>query len=148
MRAASLLSVLFLALSAGAAPTPVPSPETPAATPASSRTIVGEIVSIDLPSRLIVIRESVKAAPPRTKAETVAVRLSQETTLVRGRKPVALEELRPKDHVVARYVVSPAGATALSLRVADRTVRIPATAGSSADSARPTSAASDGSDGN
>jgi hypothetical protein len=142
MRAAGLFSVLFFALAAGAAPTPVPAPAPPgAATSDISRTIVGEIVSIDLSLRSVVIRESVKTAASKGKRETVTVALDSGTSLLRGRKPVTLEELRPKDYVVARYVVSTAGAKALSFRVADRVVRVPAAPGSSAaESARPAAA--------
>jgi len=140
MRVGGLSFVLFFGLAATAQPAPAP----PA--PPASRTIVGEIVSIDLQSRTVVIRESVKATAPeanrKAKRETVTVALSPATSLLRGKMPVALEELRPSDHVVARYVVSPTGATALSFRVADRVVRVPATPGSSAaDSVRPPAAA-------
>ncbi len=107
--------VLFLLLLAG--------PATAAADPnAPSRTIVGEIVWVDLPTRLVLIRESVKTTrvkgqPPAR--QTVAVSVSPEVPLMRGKNRVTLEELKPKDHVTARYAAQADGAHALTLRVAE-----------------------------
>ena len=106
---------------------------------AASRTIVGEIVTIDVAAKTVVIRDSVKTSAPKGKRESVTMSLDASTTLVRGKKPVLFEELRPKDHVVARYLISPTGAKALSFRVADRMVRPPATpAASTVESAKST----------
>ena len=83
----------------------------------------------------------------RKSLRVVTVTLDASTTLVRGKKPVLLEELRPKDHVVARYLVSPTGARALSFRVADRSVRASAAPGSTAaESSKTTTAESSDAD--
>jgi len=143
MRASALfLGVLLSGLAIAAGPAP-----TPSAAASASRTIVGEIVTIDLVAKTVVIRDSVKTSAPKGKRESVTVTLDAATTLVRGKKPVLLEELRPRDHVVARYLVSPTGARALSFRVADRSVRASAAPGSStAESSKTTSAESSDAD--
>jgi hypothetical protein len=132
MRGRGVLCLLFSGAAVAAGQTLSQATEPPrAAASAASHTIVGELVSIDLVAKTVVIRDSVKTSAPKTKRETVTLALGTATTLVRGKKPVELEELRPKDHVVARYLVVPAGAKAISLRVADRTVRVSAAPGSS-----------------
>jgi hypothetical protein len=116
--------VLFLLLLAEA---PVSAPAggglTMSAAPAGeSRTIVGEIVWVDLPTRLVLIRESVKTTrmkgqPPAR--QTVAVSVSSEVAVTRGKRTVGLENLKAKDHVTARYLATAEGARAISFRVAD-----------------------------
>jgi hypothetical protein len=87
-----------------------------------SRTIVGEIVWVDLPTRLVLIRESVKTTrvkgqPPAR--QTVAVSVAPDVAVTRGRKTVPLENLKAKDHVTARYLATAQGARAVSFRVAE-----------------------------
>ena len=128
MRATAIVfCVLLSVLPAAGGPAPAPSP----GSSSTSRTIVGEIVMIDLVAKTVVIRDSVKTSAPKGKRESVTMILDAGTSLVRGKTPVLLEELRPKDHVVARYLVLPSGAKALSFRVADRLVRPQAASGSS-----------------
>jgi hypothetical protein len=93
-----------------------------AAPAGDSKTIVGEIVWVDLPARLVLIRESVKTTKVKGQAparQTVAVSVAADVPVTRGQKAVPLEDLKPKDHVTARYVSTAAGARALSFRVAD-----------------------------
>ncbi len=99
-----------------AQPTAVPTPA-PAAT---AHAIVGEIVSVDLKANLVTIRESVSSPPQKGHPErrTVTLRLTPTTKLLRGTSPTTPSDLKPKDFVVARYSVSPAGVLGLSLRVA------------------------------
>ncbi|MGA7990678.1 MAG: hypothetical protein WCC53_04535 [Thermoanaerobaculia bacterium] len=128
--------VLFLLL-LGAPPAATPASGTTAtsAVPAGeSRTIVGEIVWVDLPARLVLIRESVKTTrvkgqPPAR--QTVAVGVSTDVTITRGRTAVSLESLKAKDHVTARYLRTSEGAKALTFRVADASPAAAAGDGSS-----------------
>jgi len=99
-----------------------------AATAAPSKTIVGEIVWVDMTSRLVLVRESVKSTAVKGKPavrETVAIAIAPDVPVIRGKKASTLAELKPKDHVVARYVPTAEGAKAVSLRVADATPRAP-----------------------
>lgn len=148
MRVRGLVLSIFLPgltmfkVAAEPAPAPSPAAATTSAASGTSRTIVGEIVTIDLVAKTVVIRDSVKTNAPKRKRESVTMSLDASTSLVRGKKPVLLEELRPKDHVVARYFVSPTGARALSFRVAERLVRPPAAPGASTvESVKPTATA-------
>jgi hypothetical protein len=132
--------VLFLILLAEApAAAPAASGPTMSAAPAGeSRTIVGEIVWVDLPTRLVLIRESVKTTrvkgqPPAR--QTVAVHLAPDVSVTRGAKAVPLEDLKPKDHVTARYVATAGGARALTFRVADAAPRPQAAAPPAGDAA-------------
>ncbi len=115
--------VLFLLLAAPPAPSQPAGAGAAAAAPAGeSRTIVGEIVWVDLPSHLVLIRESVKTTkvkgqPPAR--QTVAVSVAPDVPVTRGSKPVTLSDLKAKDHVTARYVTTPQGAKALLFRVAE-----------------------------
>jgi Mg-chelatase subunit ChlI len=107
-----------------------------AAPAGESRTIVGEIVWVDLKTRLVLIRESVKTTkvkgqPPAR--QTVAVSIAPDIAVTRGRKRVSLEDLKAKDHVTARYVATADGAKALSFRVAEATPPPQASAASPAD---------------
>ncbi len=116
--------VLFLLLLAEApVPTPAGGGLTMSAAPAGeSRTIVGEIVWVDLATRLVLIRESVKTTrmkgqPPAR--QTVAVGVAPDMIMTRGKKTVPLENLKAKDHVTVRYLATAQGARAISFRVAD-----------------------------
>ena len=107
-----------------------------AAPAGESRTIVGEIVWVDLPTRLVLIRESVKTTkvkgqPPAR--QTVAVSIAPDVTVTRGVRAVPLENLKAKDHVTARYLATPGGAKALSFRVAEATPRPQAAVAAPAD---------------
>jgi len=119
------LALLLLLLVEPPAPAPDSgSAASKASAPAESRTIVGEIVWVDLPSRLVLIRESVKTTrvkgqPPAR--QTVAMSVAPDVSVTRGKKVVALDELKAKDHVTARYVATETGAKALSFRVAEAT---------------------------
>ena len=128
--------VLFLLL-LSEPPAPAASGPTMSAAPAGeSRTNGGEIVWVDVPARLVLIRESVKTTkvkgqPPARQA--VAVSVAPDVAVTRGAKAVPLEDLKPKDHVTARYLSTAAGAQALSFRVADAAPRPPAPAPASGD---------------
>jgi hypothetical protein len=109
-----------------------------AAPAGESRTIVGEIVWVDLPARLVLIRESVKTTKVKGQPaarQTVAVSIAPDVAVTRGAKAVPLEDLKPKDHVTARYLATAGGAKALSFRVADAAPRPPASAPATGDSA-------------
>ena len=101
----------------------------PKAAPAApSKTIVGEIVWVDMASRLVLVRESVKSTAVKGKPavrETVAIAIAPDVPVIRGKKASTLAELKPKDHVVARYLMTAEGAKAVSLRVADATPHAP-----------------------
>jgi len=129
MAAVVLLLALLVAPADG--PTPAASATTASsAAPASpSKTIVGEIVWVDMTSRLVLVRESVKSTVVRGKPpvrETVAIAIAPDVPVIRGKKTATLAELKPKDHVVARYVSTAEGAKAVSVRVADATPVAPA----------------------
>jgi hypothetical protein len=99
-----------------------------AAPAAPSKTIVGEIVWVDMASRLVLVRESVKSTAVKGKPavrETVAMAIAPDVPVIRGKKPSTLAELKPKDHVVARYLPTAEGAKAVSVRVADATPLAP-----------------------
>ena len=126
--------VLFLLLAAPPAPAPAAGGAKAAAPSGESRTIVGEIVWVDLPSHLVLIRESVKTTkvkgqPPAR--QTIAVSVAPDVPVTRGSTPVTLSDLKAKDHVTARYVTTPQGAKALLFRVAEAGPR-PAAASSAA----------------
>jgi hypothetical protein len=130
--------VLFLLLLAEP-PVPAPSaggPTMSAAPVGDSRTIVGEIVWVDLPTRLVLIRESVKTTkvkgqPPAR--QTVAVHLAADVAVTRGKTAVPLENLKAKDHVTVRYLATAGGASALSFRVAEAAPRPPVSAPAAGD---------------
>ncbi|MCM3877537.1 MAG: hypothetical protein NEA02_14115 [Thermoanaerobaculia bacterium] len=93
-----------------------------------SKTIVGEIVWVDLPARLVLVRESVKSTAVKGKPatrETIALAVAPDVPVIRGKQPSTFALLKPKDHVVARYLPTPDGARAVSLRVADATTGAP-----------------------
>jgi hypothetical protein len=94
----------------------------------ASKTIVGEIVWVDFPSRLVLVRESVKSTAVKGKPatrETIALAVAPDVPVIRGKQPSTFAELKPKDHVVARYLPTADGAKAVSLRVADGTSGAP-----------------------
>ena len=136
----ALVLLLALLVAPQGAPKPAASSSSPAtptkaAAVAPSKTIVGEIVWVDFPSRIVLVRESVKSTAVKGKPaarETVAMAIAPDVPVIRGKKPSTFAELKPKDHVVARYVPAAEGAKAVSLRVADATPRAPG-AGSAAD---------------
>jgi hypothetical protein len=129
VHATDTMSVLVLILALLVAPEDLPksaaasSATAPKAAPAvSSKTIVGEIVWVDIASRLVLVRESVKSTAVKGKPavrETVAIAIAPDVPVIRGKKASTLAELKPKDHVVARYVPTAEGAKAVSVRVAD-----------------------------
>lgn len=83
---------------------------------------MGEIVWVDVPARLVLIRESVKTTRVKGQPpvrQTVAVSVAPDVPVMRGKKTVPLETIRTKDHVTARYVATAEGARALTFRVAD-----------------------------
>ena len=114
----TLAAVVLPAL--GQTPTPAPA--------ITSKTIVGHIVSVDVATCTVVVRESVRSTRVKgqpAKREVVSMVLDAATPIRRGKAPTSIAELRPKDNVVARYAVTPAGAKALSLRVAELIARTP-----------------------
>jgi hypothetical protein len=124
MRVLVLLLALLVAPE-NAPKTAASSPAAPKAAPAAlSKTIVGEIVWVDFPSRLVLVRESVSSTivkgKPATR-KTVAIAVAPDVPVIRGKKPSTFAELKPKDHVVARYLPTTDGAKAVSLRVAEVT---------------------------
>lgn len=133
---ASLVLFLVLLAEPPAQASAASGPTMSAAPAGESRTIVGEIVWVDLPTRLVLIRESVKTTkvkgqPPAR--QTVAVTVAPGVPVTRGRKAVSIEDLRAKDHVTARYLATPGGARALSFRVADAAPRAQVTAAAPGD---------------
>jgi len=121
--AAALVLLLALLVAPASAPKSASAATTPSTTPAvSSKTIVGEIVWVDMTSRLVLVRESVKSTAVKGKPpvrETIAIAVAPDVPVIRGRKTATLAELRPKDHIVARYVPTADGAKAVSVRVAE-----------------------------
>jgi hypothetical protein len=121
------MNVLVLLLALLVAPENAPkaaasSPAPKVAPAVLSKTIVGEIVWVDFPSRLVLVRESVKSTVVKGKSaarETVAIAVAPDVPVIRGKKPSTFAELKPKDHVVARYLPTTDGAKAVSLRVAE-----------------------------
>ena len=123
MVAIVLLLALLVAPDDGSNPAAASPATAQKATPtAASKTIAGEIVWVDMTSRLVLVRESVKSTAVKGKAhvrETVAISIAPDLPVIRGKKTATLAELRPKDHVVARYVPTAEGAKAVSVRVAE-----------------------------
>jgi len=120
MHARRVMSALVLLLALLVAPEDAAKPGT-APSSVAAKTIVGEIVWVDLPSRLVLVRESVKTTAVKGKPatrETIALAIAPDVPVIRGKQPSTFAELRPKDHVVARYVPTADGAKAVSLRVA------------------------------
>jgi hypothetical protein len=119
------------AAASSAAPSSTAAKAAPAGTAAAaiaSKTIVGEIVWVDFPSRLVLVRESVKSTAVKGKPatrETIALAVAPDVPVIRGKQPSTFAELKPKDHVVARYLPTAGGAKAVSLRVADATTASP-----------------------
>ena len=134
MSALVLLQSLLVAPEEAPKPATAPSTARSSSAAISSKTIVGEIVWVDFPSRLVLVRESVKSAavpgksaPGKSTArESVAMAVAPDVPVIRGKKPSTFAELKPKDHVVARYLPAAGGAKAVSLRVAEATPPAPA----------------------
>ncbi len=101
----------------------------PKAAPAApSKTIAGEIVWVDLASRIVLVRESVKSTVVKGKRgvrETVAIAIASDVPVIKGKKVSTLAELKPNDQVVARYLPTSEGAKAVSVHVADATPYTP-----------------------
>lgn len=120
MSALVLVLALLVPPEDAARPETAPS-EAGAKSAPASKTIVGEIVWVDFSSRLVLVRESVKTTvvtgKPATR-ETIALAVAPDVPVIRGKQPSTFEELKPKDHVVARYLPAAGGAKAVSLRVA------------------------------
>lgn len=109
---------LCLLLALAAAPT---TPTAAAAPAGGRRAIVGRIVSVDVAKASVVVTETLKSAGPPKRRETVTLSVPPGTPIVRGRRATTLGDVKPQDHVVVRYHITPQGALAESLRVADRT---------------------------
>ena len=112
------------------------SPSAPAPRPTAplTQTIVGQILAVDAVAATLIVGESVQASPGKKgDRETVSLKVDGGTKLLRGTKTTTVAELRPRDHVVVRYVLTPQGARALSIRAADQTrdtpTPLPQTAG-------------------
>jgi hypothetical protein len=98
-------------------------PPTPAG---SARAIVGEIVSVEGGGTAISVRESVSSASQKGQPagrRNVTLQIVPSTKIFRGKEPAAAETLKPKDYVVVRYLETPSGAVAQSIRAADVTPR-------------------------
>ncbi len=134
MERRSLVFVLVWGLAAAAIAGGAPPPQagvtpSPAATSAPrpalgaglTRAIVGLVVSVDLAARTVSIRESVTSTHQKGQAEKrpVTVAVDARTDILRGKRRIELADLKPFDLVVARYLVTPLGAQALSVRAAD-----------------------------
>jgi len=105
-----------------------PSTVAPVPPSATARAIVGQIVSVEKDGSAVQIRESVSSASQKGQLpvrRTVTLQINAATTIVRGKSPVAASDLKPMDHVVARYVETPTGAIAQSIRAADVVARTP-----------------------
>ena len=114
---------------ASSSPAPSSATAPKAATPAPSKTIAGEVVWVDMTSRLVLVRESVKSTAVKGKPavrETVAIAIAPDVPVIRGKRASTLAELKPRDHVVARYVPTADGAKAVSVRVAEAPPLAPA----------------------
>jgi len=83
---------------------------------------VGQIISVDAAASTLVVGESVQASPTKKGGdrETVSLTVDGGTQVLRGKRATTVAELRPRDHVVVRYVLTPHGARALSIRAADQ----------------------------
>jgi len=103
-------------------PTPVPSPSSASV----SRTIAGEIVSMDARSGSVLVRETVASATQKGQKpfrRAVTLVIGSGTKLSRGKAPVHVSDLKVGDYVVARYAETPTGMTAFSIRAAEVVVR-------------------------
>ncbi len=91
-----------------------------------THSIGGEVTYVDTALRIVAVRESVASATQmgqKPVRRTVVMILTPATKLVRGKTPGDATELRVRDYVVARYVETPQGPVATSLRVADVVAR-------------------------
>jgi hypothetical protein len=118
--------------------TPQPATVAPSAPAASARAIVGEIVSVEGVGTAVSIRESVSSASQKGQPivrRNVTLQIVPSTRIFRGKDLSTAETLKPKDYVVARYLETPSGAVAQSIRAADVTPR--ATPTPASDTAAP-----------
>jgi hypothetical protein len=107
---------------------------------ASARAIVGEIVAVEAGGTAVSIRESVSSASQKGQPavrRSVTLQIVPTTRIFRGKEPSTAETLKPRDYVVARYLETPAGAVAQSIRAADTARHVTPTPASEA--AAPTS---------
>ncbi len=132
MRLWSLLVVSLLAVLGAAAAegtqatqaTKVP----PAAQPRSVHVIAGVITSVEPAADLVAVRESVPTASQmgqKPVRRSVALVVTPQTTLILGKDPAAISDLKAGDFVVARYAETPQGALALTLRAAGAVTATP-----------------------
>lgn len=121
-----LAMCLLFALEAAPTATPAPAPGS------ERRAIVGRVVSVDLEHPSMVVTESLKPAGSAKRRETVTLTVLPGTSIVRGQSATTLADVKPKDHVVVRYRITPRGALAESLRVADRTAAPSSASGAAA----------------
>jgi hypothetical protein len=126
-----LLPVFLAVMMPAAAPVSTPPkapPSTPAPRPSApvTQTIVGQILSVDAAAATLGVGESVQASPTKKgDRDTVSLKVDRGTQLLRGKRATTVAELRPRDHVVVRYVLTPDGARALSIRAADQSRETP-----------------------
>src|ERR1039458_3983374 len=98
----ALVLLLALLVAPEDAPKPAASSSSSAATKkaapaAPSKTIVGEIVWVDFPSRIVLVRESVKTTAVKGKPaarETVAMAIAPDVPVIRGKKPSTFAQLK------------------------------------------------------
>ncbi len=106
-------------------------PAKPAAPAPAARTIVGEVVSV-LPASApaaagpgaatVVLRETLKSSRPGDGSrgqETLSITVDSATQVLRGKRVVPLDDLKPGDHAVVRYAPGSPVGRAITVRVAD-----------------------------
>jgi hypothetical protein len=121
-----------------------PATVAPSVAEASARAIVGEVVSVEGAGTAVSIRESVSSPSQKgqpAKRRNVTLQIVPTTKIFRGKDLSTAETLKPKDYVVARYLETPSGAVAQSIRAADVTPRATPTPTSDAASSAPPAAA-------
>lgn len=98
-------------------------PPATAPAPLPSRTVVGELASVDAAAGTLVVVETAKskkkAGELEPKRERLTIKLDAGTKILRGKTPAAAKDLSPADHVVIRYAVAADGLRALSVRAAE-----------------------------
>jgi hypothetical protein len=130
-----VLLALLLAIAPEAPPKATKATPVPATTPgaSASRTLVGEVLSVDLPNRKVVVAQALKARDKSgvKERETVTVQVPFSTRVQRGTKSASLADVRPRDHAVVRYELTSHGPQALSLQLADLATPTPVVTGGS-----------------
>ena len=109
-----MLAAFLTLLLAAATPGPSPSPS-----PAATSSVTGELVSVDVARGTLSLSRTFRKPKPTRSPEVLTLVVTPATELFRASRPAALAELRPGDHVVARYVIGPGGGRALSIRAAE-----------------------------